>query len=113
MKRIYRYMIMAAAVVSAAAGCQIEEKVKVNPSDVIDPILHDPGFPEVLTITPSNQSEEVCFTWDAADMGFGSQLNYAIEVSVLKTDEDGEVETEKVSLGGGVSATSTDRKSVV
>ena len=110
MKRIFRYMIMAAAVVSAAAGCQVNEKVMVDPSDVIDPILHDPGFPEVLTITPSNQSEEVCFTWDAADMGFGSQLNYAIEVSVLKTGEEGEVETEKVSLGGGVSATSTKIK---
>ena len=53
MKRIFRYMIMAAAVVVAAAGCQVEEKVMVNPSDVIDPVLHDPGFPEVLTITPS------------------------------------------------------------
>ena len=110
MKRIYRYMIMAAAVIATAAGCQVEEKVMVNPSDVIDPVLHDPGFPEVLTITPSNQSEEVCFTWDAADMGFGSQLNYAIEVSVVKTGEEGEVETEKVSLGGGVSATSTKIK---
>ena len=110
MKRIYRYMIMAAAVIATAAGCQVEEKVMVHPSNVIDPVLHDPGFPEVLTITPSNQSEEVCFTWDAADMGFGSQLNYAIEVSVVKTGEEGEVETEKVSLGGGVSATSTKIK---
>jgi hypothetical protein len=110
MKRIFRYMIMAAAVVSAASGCQVEEKVIVNPSDVIDPVLHDPGFPEVLTITPSNQSEEVVFTWDAADMGFGAQLNYAVEISVLKTGEDAVTETEKVALGGGVSSTSTKIK---
>lgn len=108
MKKIFRYMIMAAVTVSAAAGCQLEEKVMVNPSDVIEPVLHDPGFPEVLTITPSNQSEEVCFTWDAADMGFGSQLNYSIEVSAFMAGEDDAVlETEKTALGGGVSATST------
>ena len=105
MKNIFRYMMIAAVLVSAAAGCQMEEKVMVNPSDVIEPVLHDPGFPEVLTITPSNQSEEVVFTWDAADMGFGSQLNYAIEVSVVEAGEEGE--SEKVALGGGVSATST------
>jgi len=75
MKRIFRYMIMAVAVVSIAAGCQMEEKVTVDPADVIDPVLHDPDFPEVLAITPSNQSEEAVFTWDVADMGFGAQLN--------------------------------------
>ncbi len=112
MKRTIIYILMAVAAVYAAAGCQLEEKVMVNPSDVIEPVLHDPGFPEVLTITPSNQAEEVCFTWDAADMGFGSQLNYSIEVSVFKAvGEDGVMmETEKTALGGGVSATSTTVK---
>jgi len=101
---------MAVAVVSIAAGCQMEEKVTVDPADVIDPVLHDPDFPEVLAITPSNQSEEAVFTWDAADMGFGAQLNYAVEVSVFKAGEDGVTETEKVALGGGVSSTSTKIK---
>ena len=55
MKRTIRYILMTVAAVYAAAGCQLEEKVMVNPSDVIEPVLHDPGFPEVLTITPSNQ----------------------------------------------------------
>ena len=111
MKRTIRYILMTVAAVYAAAGCQLEEKVMVNPSDVIEPVLHDPGFPEVLTITPSNQSEEVCFTWDAADMGFGSQLNYSIEVSAFMAGEDDAVlETEKTALGGGVSATSTTVK---
>lgn len=103
---------MAAAVVSAAAGCQMEEKVTVDPSAVLAPVLHDPGFPEVLTMTSLNQSEEVSFTWDAADMGFSSQLNYSIEVAVIRADEEGgaEMETEKIPLGGGVSATSTKIK---
>ena len=110
MKKVFRYMIMTVVAGIAAVGCQMEEKVMVNPSEVIDPVLHDPGFPEVLTITPSNQSEEVCFTWDAADMNFGAQLNYAIEVSIMKEGEDGEVESEKTALGGGVASTSTTIK---
>lgn len=110
MKIIFRYMKMIAVAVFAAVACHVEEKVMVNPSDVIEPVLHDPGFPEVLTITPSNQSEEVCFTWDAADIGFGAQLNYAIEVSVIQEGEEGTAESAKASLGGGVSATSTTIK---
>ena len=103
---------MSLTAVLAVMGCQLEEKVQLNPSDVIAPVLHDPGFPEVITITPSNQSEEICFTWDAADMGFGSQLNYAIEVSVMKpVGEDGQVEESvRTALGGGVASTTTTVK---
>ena len=104
--------MMTVAAGMAVMGCQVEEKVQINPSDVIAPALHDPGFPEVITITPSNQSEEICFTWDAADMGFGAQLNYAIEVSVMKAEGESGVlvESEKTSLGGGVATTNTTVK---
>ena len=102
MKRIYRYM-MALAVVILAAGCVNEDKVMINPDDVIVPVLHDPGFTESITITPSNQAEEIVFTWDAAHVGFGAQLNYSVEIYL---DENGK----KIPLGGGVASTTTSVK---
>lgn len=102
MKRIFKYM-MALAVVVLAAGCVNEEKVMINPDDVILPVLHNPGFSESITITPSNQAEEIVFTWDAAHVGFGAQLNYAVEIYL---DENGN----RVPLGGGVAATTTKVK---
>lgn len=103
MKKIFRNIILAAAAVVSAAGCQTEELVQINPDDVIAPVLHDPGFPEVITITPSNQSEEICFTWDAAHVGFGAQLNYAVEMFV---EEGGKM----AALSGGVASTTTTVK---
>lgn len=87
----------------SAAGCQTEELVQINPDDVIAPVLHDPGFPEVITITPSNQSEEISFTWDAAHVGFGAQLNYAVEMFI---EEGGKM----AALSGGVASTTTTVK---
>ena len=102
MKRFIRY-IMALAVLVFAAGCVNEEKVMINPDDVIVPVLHDPGFSESITITPSNQAKEIVFTWDAAHVGFGAQLNYSVEIYL---DENGK----KVPLGGGVASTTTTVK---
>lgn len=103
MKRIFRYMIMAAASVFVAAGCQNEDLVQIDPDEVIVPVLHDPGFPALITITPSNQTEEISFTWDAAHVGFGAQMNYAIEIYL---DENGK----KSALSGGVSSTTATVK---
>ncbi len=96
-------MILAAASVILAAGCQNEELVQLDPENVIVPVLHDPGFPELITITPSNQSEEIAFTWDAAHAGIGTQLNYAVEMYI---DKDGK----KAALSGGVASTTTTVK---
>ena len=95
--------MMALAAVVLAAGCVNEDKVMINPDDVIAPVLHDPGFSESITITPSNQAEEIVFTWDAAHVGFGAQLNYSVEIYL---DENGK----KVPLGGGVASTTTSVK---
>lgn len=101
MNKLFRYM-MTAAMALVALGCQIEEKVQIDPDMVIDPVLHDPGFPkapETISITASNQAEEVLFTWDAADLGFGAQLNYAVEMFV----EEGKF----AAISGGVATTTT------
>lgn len=101
MNRFIKYMMMTVASIIMTAGCQNEELIRINPDDVIVPVLHDPGFPETITITPSNQGEEIGFTWDAAHAGFGTQLNYAIEIFL---DDDGK----KVALSGGVASTNVD-----
>lgn len=103
MKRIFKYMILAAASVIMAAGCQEEKLVQLNPDDVIVPVLHNPGFPETITITPSNQGEEICFTWNAAHAGIGTQMNYAVEMYL-------DAKGKKAALSGGVASTTTTVK---
>lgn len=99
-------MMMAVAVITAAAGCQTEPVVTVNPDEIISPVLHRNGLPVEIEVTPTNQSEEVTFTWSAADMGFGAQLNYTVEMFINKVDEDGnESESIKTAVSGGVAAT--------
>lgn len=95
----------AVATIAAAVGCTVEDIVKINEADVIVPVLHDPGLSEVITITPSNQSDEIEFTWDAAHIGFGAQLNYTVEVSL---SPDKSVRTYELT-GGVASTTSTVR----
>ena len=109
MKRIFRYILSLAASVAAAAGCMNEPVVRINPDEVIVPVLHDPGFPEVITITSTNQSEQIVFTWDAANVGFGAQINYALEMYVTTSDEDGNIkESAKTAVTGGVAATTAE-----
>ena len=94
-------MMMAVAVITAAAGCQTEPVVTVNPDEIIIPVLHRNGLPEEIEVTPTNQSEEVTFTWSAADMGFGAQLNYTVEMFINKVDEEG-VESESIKTAVSV-----------
>ena len=89
MKKLFRYMIMAVVVMAAATGCQTEPVVTVNPDDIIAPVLHQNGLPSEIEVTPTNQSEEITFTWSAADMGFGAQLNYTVEMFIKTVDEEG------------------------
>lgn len=106
MKKLFRYMMLTAAVVLAANGCQTEPVVTVNPADIIAPVLHQNGLPSEIEVTPTNQSEEITFTWSAADMGFGAQLNYTVEMFIKTVDEDGvESESIKTAVSGGVAAT--------
>ena len=103
---MFRYMIMAVVVMAAAAGCQTEPVVTVNPDDIIAPVLHQNGLPSEIEVTPTNQSEEITFTWSAADMGFGAQLNYTVEMFIKTVDEAGvESESIKTAVSGGVAAT--------
>lgn len=105
MKRRISIYLMSAVAMFAAVGCTVEDIVKINESDVIVPVLHNPGLPEVITITPSNQSDEIEFTWDAAHIGFGAQLNYTVEVSL---SPDKSVRT--YELTGGVASTTSSVK---
>ena len=106
MKRIFRYILSVATVALMAVGCQEEPVVTVNPQDIIAPVLHSNGLPSEIEVTPTNQSEEVTFTWSAADMGFGAQLNYTVEMFIKSVDEDGvETESIKTAVSGGVAAT--------
>lgn len=99
-------MIMAVVVMAAATGCQTEPVVTVNPDDIIAPVLHQNGLPSEIEVTPTNQSEEITFTWSAADMGFGAQLNYTVEMFIKTVDEEGvESESMKTAVSGGVAAT--------
>ena len=98
---------MVAAVSLAAAGCQSEPVVTINPQDIIAPEIHSGGLPSDIVVTPTNQSEEITFTWSAADMGFGAQINYTVEMFIRTADEDGnEVESAKTAVSGGVASTS-------
>ena len=103
---MFRYMMLAVATVAAAAGCQTEPVVTVNPDEIIVPVLHKNGLPSEIEVTPTNQSEEITFTWSAADMGFGAQLNYTVEMFIKNVDEEGvESESIKTAVSGGVAAT--------
>lgn len=43
------------------------------------PVLH--ALPGEIVITPDNMGSTQTFTWDAADFGVRTQINYSIEAS--------------------------------
>ena len=55
------------------------------PEDVVAPALHSIMQGETavdeITVTSENMGELVTFTWDAADFGVKTQINYAVEAA--------------------------------
>lgn len=87
--------MMLAAAAGLFSACQDLDEVKAyDPSRVVAPVLH--ALPGEIVITPENMGQTQTFTWDAADFGVLTQVNYSIEASygddaklVLFTGMDG------------------------
>ena len=47
------------------------------PEDVVAPVLHS-TLPEEIVVTSDNMGTPVTFTWDAADFGVKTQINYSV-----------------------------------
>lgn len=86
---------MLAAAAGLLSSCQKLDQVKAyDPSKVVAPVLH--ALPDEIAITPDNMGTMQTFTWDGADFGVRTQINYSIEASynggaklVLFTGMDG------------------------
>lgn len=93
--KIKRYAMMLAAAAGLLTACQdLDEPRTYAAEDVVAPVLH--ALPEAITITAENMGETQVFTWDAADFGVTTQINYSLEASygdgepqVLFTDLNG------------------------
>lgn len=78
--KIKRYAMMLAAAAGLFTACQKLDELKVyNPENVVAPVLHT--LPEAITITAENMGETQVFTWDAADFGVSTQINYSLEAA--------------------------------
>ena len=75
-----KYMTMLAAAAGTMTACQELEQVQMfAPEDVVPPVLH--SLPSEIAITAENMATPVTFTWDAADFGVSTQVNYSIEAA--------------------------------
>lgn len=78
--KITRYALMLAAAAGLFSACQELDEVRAyDPSQVVAPSLNT--LPAEIVITPENMGEMQTFTWDAADFGVKTQINYSIEAS--------------------------------
>ena len=83
--KIKRYAMMLAATTGLFAACQdLDEMHTYAPEDVVAPVLHN--LPEEIVITSENMGETQVFTWDAADFGISTQINYSLEASCGEGD---------------------------
>lgn len=72
---------MLAAAAGLFVACQKLDEAKVfSPEQVVSPVLH--ALPAEIVITSENMGEIQTFTWDAADFGVLTQINYSIEAAV-------------------------------
>lgn len=72
---------MLAAAAGLFVACQKLDEAKVfSPEQVVSPTLH--ALPAEIAITAENMGEIQTFTWDAADFGVLTQINYSIEAAV-------------------------------
>lgn len=77
--------MMLAATTGLFAACQdLDEMHTYAPEDVVAPVLHN--LPEEIVITSENMGETQVFTWDAADFGVSTQINYSLEASCGEGD---------------------------
>lgn len=73
--KIMRY-ISIAALSLLAFGCQEVEKTVALPADkVVAPVMNDHAD---ITVTETELSNEVTFTWSAADYGYQASVAYAV-----------------------------------
>ena len=84
--KIFRYISALAAAAGLFSACQELEKVQTYaPEDVVAPVLRGiqlNGEPvSEIAVTSENMGTVVTFTWDAADFGVSTQINYAIEAT--------------------------------
>ena len=78
--KITRYAMRRAAATGLLSACQKLDEVKAyDPDKVVAPVLH--ALPGEIVITPDNMGSTQTFTWDAADFGVRTQINYSIEAS--------------------------------
>ncbi|MBQ7772057.1 MAG: SusE domain-containing protein [Bacteroidales bacterium] len=98
--KITRYLLSMAAATGLVAACQTPEMVQVDFSQAIAPVMHDidsAGVKNQIIITADNQTSEVTFTWDAADFGVKTQVDYSVEAALGDSD--------KVILLAGITTT--------
>lgn len=84
--KIFRYISALAAAAGLFSACQELEMVQTYaPEDVVAPVLRGiqlNGEPvSEIAVTSENMGTVVTFTWDAADFGVSTQINYAIEAT--------------------------------
>lgn len=98
MKGLKYISILAAA--GAFAACQtLEEFRTYSPEDVVAPVLHT-DLPAEIVVTSENMGSTVMFTWDAADFGVPTQINYSLEAAY---------NNDTVSVITGLSTTSAEQ----
>ena len=98
--KITRYAMMLAAAGTLLSACQKLDETRAYDHDkVVPPVLH--ALPEEIVITSDNMSTTQVFTWDGADFGVRTQINYSIEASYR--------DDAKQVLFTGISGTSSEQ----
>lgn len=77
--KITRYAMMLAAATGLLRLKMLDEVKAYDPDKVVAPVLH--ALPGEIVITPDNMGSTQTFTWDAADFGVRTWINYSIEAS--------------------------------
>lgn len=76
--KLLRHISILAAAAGLLCACQELEIVQAYaPEDVVAPVLHS-TLPEEIVVTSDNMGTPVTFTWDAADFGVKTQINYSV-----------------------------------
>lgn len=76
--KLLRHISILAAAAGLLCACQELEMVQAYaPEDVVAPVLHS-TLPEEIVVTSDNMGTPVTFTWDAADFGVKTQINYSV-----------------------------------
>ena len=94
--KITKYILSFAAAAGLLAACQTPEIVQIaSPENVVPASLHELEVAEIA-ISATNQQETVTFSWEAADYGAPTQINYSLEAALDETSQ-------KVTILSGLS----------